>query len=100
MFCALLTSRYQVSVYRTNGPLVIGSDKIHNLSGIVKKVARVSKQDILYYLSTCNKDANGQYVLSLFVHIGYKTCFCMMGPRRKITSSRKGSLKIFSTFIL
>ena len=22
MFCALLTSRYQVSVYRTNGPLV------------------------------------------------------------------------------
>ena len=24
MFCALLTSRYQVSVYRTNGPLVFG----------------------------------------------------------------------------
>ena len=24
MFCALLTSRYQVSVYRTNGPLVDG----------------------------------------------------------------------------
>ena len=23
MFCALLTSRYQVSVYRTNGPLVV-----------------------------------------------------------------------------
>ena len=23
MFCALLTSRYQVSVYRTNGPLVM-----------------------------------------------------------------------------
>ena len=23
MFCALLTSRYQVSVYRTNGPLII-----------------------------------------------------------------------------
>ena len=23
MFCALLTSRYQVSVYRTNGPLVL-----------------------------------------------------------------------------
>ena len=23
MFCALLMSRYQVSVYRTNGPLVI-----------------------------------------------------------------------------
>ena len=22
MFCALLTSKYQVSVYRTNGPLV------------------------------------------------------------------------------
>ena len=22
MFCALLTSRYQVSIYRTNGPLV------------------------------------------------------------------------------
>ena len=23
MFCALLTSRYQVSVYRTNGPLFL-----------------------------------------------------------------------------
>ena len=23
MFCALLTSRYQVSVFRTNGPLVV-----------------------------------------------------------------------------
>ena len=23
MFCALLTSRYQVSVYRTNGPLLL-----------------------------------------------------------------------------
>ena len=23
MFCVLLTSRYQVSVYRTNGPLVV-----------------------------------------------------------------------------
>ena len=23
MFCALLTSRYQVSVYRTNGPVVL-----------------------------------------------------------------------------
>ena len=23
MFCALLRSRYQVSVYRTNGPLVL-----------------------------------------------------------------------------
>ena len=22
MFCALLTSRYQVSIYRTNGPLI------------------------------------------------------------------------------
>ena len=29
MFCALLTSRYQVSVYRTNGPLVI-----YNLEGL------------------------------------------------------------------
>ena len=26
MFCALLTSRYQVSVYRTNGPLVSRTD--------------------------------------------------------------------------
>ena len=27
MFCALLTSRYQVSGYRTNGPLVVFSIK-------------------------------------------------------------------------
>ena len=30
MFCALLTSRYQVSVYRTNGPLVC-SNRIRTL---------------------------------------------------------------------
>ena len=30
MFCALLTSRYQVSVYRTNGPLVIISTCLEN----------------------------------------------------------------------
>ena len=28
MFCALLMSRYQVSVYRTNGPLVFIFDKV------------------------------------------------------------------------
>ena len=27
MFCALLRSRYQVSVYRTNGPLVLASEE-------------------------------------------------------------------------
>ena len=27
MFCALLTSRYQVSVYRTNGPLVFQNEE-------------------------------------------------------------------------
>ena len=31
MFCALLTSRYQVSVYRTNGPLVLFS-KDHRIN--------------------------------------------------------------------
>ena len=29
MFCALLTSRYQVSVYRTNGPLVSDLFSVH-----------------------------------------------------------------------
>ena len=32
MFCALLTSRYQVSVYRTNGPLVAGKEDNHKVS--------------------------------------------------------------------
>ena len=45
--------------------IIIWSEKIYNLSGQVKKVARVSKQYILYYLSTCNKDANGQHDLRL-----------------------------------
>ena len=45
--------------------IIIRSDKVYNLSGQVKKVARVSKQYILYYLSTCNKDANGQHDLRL-----------------------------------
>ena len=30
MFCALLTSRYQVSVYRTNGP-VVSFSKINSI---------------------------------------------------------------------
>ena len=39
MFCALLTSRYQVSVYRTNGPLVFVCccyicDLVHNVEAI------------------------------------------------------------------
>ena len=35
MFCALPTSRYQVSVYRTNGPLVIikGSLDLPSVAG-------------------------------------------------------------------
>ena len=45
--------------------IIIRSEKIYNLSGQVKKVARVSKQYILYYLSMCNKDANGQHDLCL-----------------------------------
>ena len=32
MVCALLTSRYQVSVYRTNGPLVYYMDGQGNFS--------------------------------------------------------------------
>ena len=35
MFCALLMSRYQVSVYRTNGPLV-SSLNLYNLSHVMK----------------------------------------------------------------
>ena len=33
MFCALLTLRYQVSVYRTNGPLVIVCHSMYILGG-------------------------------------------------------------------
>ena len=65
-------------------------DKIHNLSGQVKKVARVSKQDILlymYYLSTCNKDANEQYDLRLCCSHRLLDMFAHDGVRRKITSS-------------
>ena len=45
--------------------IIIRSEKIYNLSSQVKKVARVSKQYILYYLSMCNKDADGQHDLRL-----------------------------------
>ena len=37
MFCALLTSRYQVSVYRTIGPLVL--DTLDDMSRVVRKPA-------------------------------------------------------------
>ena len=67
--------------------IIIRSDKIHNLSGQVKKVARVSKQDILFYLSTCNKDANGQYDLHLCCSHRLSDMFSHDGARRKITSS-------------
>ena len=38
MFCALLMSRYQVSVYRTNGPLV-GKRALEELWVLVKPKA-------------------------------------------------------------
>ena len=51
MFCALLTSRYQVSVYRTNGPLVYGlkDENVSNYWNIicVMKITRyLVKNDI------------------------------------------------------
>ena len=37
MFCALLTSRYQVSVYRNNGPLVKSfRDNLHFFNLVAK----------------------------------------------------------------
>ena len=36
MFCALLTSRYQVSVYRTNGPLVLFVNRFSNFLALFR----------------------------------------------------------------
>ena len=47
MFCALLTSRYQVSVYRTNGPLVSFRSVIFSsTSGIKNLELNVNKPPI------------------------------------------------------
>ena len=41
MFCALLNSRYQVSVYRTNGPLVILSNAALTPEGMSLQMRRM-----------------------------------------------------------
>ena len=43
MFCALLTSRYQVSVYRTNGPLVSIGQGQPTLQSMVGQNSDVNK---------------------------------------------------------
>ena len=49
MFCALLTSRYQVSVYRTNGPLV-------NLIFILAGIEDIHESlDELEFQQICNR---------------------------------------------
>ena len=50
-FCISQSDKW-ISINVMTVVIIIRSDKIHYLSGQVKKVARVSKQDILYYLST------------------------------------------------
>ena len=66
MFCALLTSRYQVSVYRTNGPLV-SSENLHfytrekllyiawaSLRNVVKKMqTKMTKYIDIFCCKTC-----------------------------------------------
>ena len=51
MFCALLTSRYQVSVYRTNGPLVF----IYGRGGHVGHVTKMPRTN---FRSTYPKGLN------------------------------------------
>ena len=64
--------------------IIIRSDKIHNLSGQVKKVARVSKQDICYTIyQRAIKMLMGSMICAFVVHIGYKTCLRMMGSVEK-----------------
>ena len=55
MFCALLTSRYQVSVYRTNGPLV-GFRKKRACSVYVAKTKVLIK---LKLYKVCTNDNTG-----------------------------------------
>ena len=45
MFCALLTSRYQVSVYRTNGPLGLNFGRIPPLT------AKLASEKLTYSIS-------------------------------------------------
>ena len=49
MFCALLTSRYQVSVYRTNGPLVTQMMQ-HSIQAVnVRKLLQtIYKMTVIY----------------------------------------------------
>ena len=42
MFCALLMSRYQVSVYRTNGPLVLCICSIVNICKYLRAAREIS----------------------------------------------------------
>ena len=74
MFCALLTSRYQVSVYRTNGPLV-------SYRSPEKPVFDISKQlcgnDVFFCLETFQRQLScldsvkpfERYTYNLLLHI-------------------------------
>ena len=57
MFCALLTSRYQVSVYRTNGPLVISTILVRVIFLIVTLLNNV-KVDELFHFQVSKSEKN------------------------------------------
>ena len=67
MFCALLTSRYQVSVYRINGPLVFPCTPKITYKIWLKMVSEKSKFQFLYVNNLRQRSRNDldlQYSLS------------------------------------
>ena len=93
MFCALLTSKYQVSVYRTNGPLVslLSYKKfeimlIHFVAGIIPSFYI---QIFKYLACSCNV-VHKKMFISIFIFISFQETLL-----QTIMMSRKTSLPRF-----
>ena len=88
MFCALLTSRYQVSVYRTNGPLVCVFNR-HILSMHDMKYEPVSYNDKQFW-----------YLSAYFWNIPFLSHRIFLEPHMESKSNIRVSKEIYKTNIL
>ena len=74
MFCALLTSRYQVSVYRTNGPLVSFLSSNYYYFGRHIDIKSIKLFDCLKCLSFPSMRENDNWI-DLYVQL---VCFILL----------------------
>ena len=84
MFCALLTSRYQVSVYRTNGPLVF------RLSWVKHIILPVNKSHIAYILGLVEENNYTKVTVIEGCHTRHRSIY------RGIQEVKKGTIRFLN----